>query len=62
MLQAARFQVRDPMTSMTFSIYLILSVALGPGVNSSLQGKRVPEAEKLCFWGVKPGRYVGLTT
>jgi hypothetical protein len=33
-----------------------------PSGSLSLQQKRVPEAEKRCFWGVERGRCVGLTT
>jgi hypothetical protein len=39
-----------------FSIYLILPAALDPGVYSASNRnqKWIPEAEKLCCWGVEP--------
>jgi hypothetical protein len=54
-LQAGRSRTRDPMWWMNFSIYVVLPVALGPGVYSASNRSR-----KKCFWGVERGRCVRL--
>jgi hypothetical protein len=48
-----------------FSIYLILSAALGPGVHSASdrnEYQKQRKKKKECFWKVKGGRCIGLTT
>jgi hypothetical protein len=58
MLQAGRSRFRVPMRSLDFSVELILSAALGPGVDSASNRNEYQES----FWGVKFGRRVRLTT
>jgi MFS-type transporter involved in bile tolerance (Atg22 family) len=59
-----RPRVRDPRRWMDFflSIYLILAAALGPGVYATCNRDEYRKHLKKCFWGVKCGRCVGLTT
>jgi hypothetical protein len=45
MLQAGRSRVRDPMTLIFFSIYLILPAALGPGVHSAFNRNEYQKQE-----------------
>jgi hypothetical protein len=43
-------------------IYLILPAALGPGVHSASNRNEYEKQKNNCFWRVKCGRSVGLTT
>jgi hypothetical protein len=45
-----------------FSIYLILPAALGPGAYSASNRNEYHKMKNTCFWGVKCGRCIGLTT
>jgi hypothetical protein len=44
-----------PMRQMILSIYLILPVALAPGVHSA-SNRNEYQQQKKCFWGVEPVR------
>jgi hypothetical protein len=50
MLQAGRSRVRDPMMLIYFSIYLILSAALGPGVYSASNRNEYKKQKKMFLW------------
>jgi hypothetical protein len=62
MLQAARSRVRYPMGEWVFSVYLILSAALGPGIYSASNRNVYQKQENNSLWGVERGRCVGLIT
>jgi hypothetical protein len=61
LLQVGRSRVRDPMTQMNFSVYLIIPAALGPRFHLA-SNRNVYKKQKKCFWEVKWGRCVRLTT
>jgi hypothetical protein len=61
MLQAGSSRVGDPMRWI-FSVYLILTAALGPVVHSTSNRNEYQKHKKKYFLGVKCCRCVGLTT
>jgi hypothetical protein len=49
----------DEVNAIFFSIYLILPVALGPGIYSA-SNRNEYQKQKKCFWGVERGRCLRL--
>jgi hypothetical protein len=60
MLQAGMLWVQISMTSLNFSIDLILPATLGPGVDSA-SIRNEYQKQKKCFWRVERGQCVRLT-